>query len=54
MTAENALPADVVALFQELGCVLEDARDRLEALLHDAIPAQQVRTTTTEPSTGSR
>lgn len=51
--SENALPPHVIELFQELGSVLEDARSRLEALLADAVPAQQTRTAPAEPTTGS-
>lgn len=54
MDEDNALPAHVVELFHELGCVLEDARDRLDALLRDAVPAQDTRTPMAEPDNGSR
>lgn len=43
MSAEGPPPPDVAELFRELGDVLQDARDRLEALLKDAIPAQHIR-----------
>lgn len=54
MDEDNALPAHVVALFRDLGCVLEDARDRLDALLLDAIPRQDddIRARLADPGTG--
>lgn len=54
MDDDNALPAHVIGLFRDLGCVLEDARARLDALLRDAVPAQDIRTPMAEPDTGSR
>ncbi len=36
MHDENALPEQVIALFRELGCVLSDARTRLDALVEAA------------------
>ena len=53
MSCDNALPPQVDELFRELGVVLEDARDRLEALIRGAIPVQQTRTAPAEPTTGS-
>lgn len=54
MDEDDALPAHVVDLFRELGCVLEDARDRLDALLRDGVPVQDARTCMAEPDTGGR
>lgn len=53
MSSENARPPDVAELFQELGDVLEGARDRLEALVRAAIPVQ-TSTAPAEPTVGSR
>lgn len=54
MDEDAVLPADVVSLFRELGCVLEDARSRLDALIRDAIPVQDTRTPKAEPDAGGR
>ena len=54
MDEENVLPEHVVALFRELGCVLDEARGRLEALLRDAVPAQDTRTPQADPGSGGR
>lgn len=51
---DAVLPAHVVALFRELECVLGDARQRLDAVLHDAIPTQDTRTTSADPDFGGR
>lgn len=40
MGDENPMPPQVGELFLELGGVLEDARDRLQNLLREAIPVQ--------------
>lgn len=53
MDSENALSPLVIDLFRELGGVLEQARDRLDALLGDAIRLQQSRTAPAEPTNGS-
>lgn len=52
MSDENALQPDVAELFRDLAGVLEDARDRLDALVRSAIPVQQIRSMPAEP-TGS-
>lgn len=51
---DDALPAHVAELFRELGGVLENARDRLDALLRDGIPVQDTRTPMAEPDIGGR
>lgn len=52
MDESSALPTHVVELFRELGCVLEDARQRLDALLRDAVPVQNTRIPLADPGTG--
>lgn len=51
---DAVLPVHVVELFRELGGVLEDARQRLDALLQAAIPVQDTRASLADPDLGGR